>query len=349
MRNRFIQIIAFSGLGVLVYLYLYGWNYNSDSATIQIAGWLICLGVVNLFGLLLDLLSQGLEALLPWRKYLISRLFLQMILGFVIAFGLIVGLMTGIAFVQSPQNFAISTLQEDMNVMVKLGIVGVISSVIFTFVDMAFSTYQEYTHGQIERVASQRRQLELQFEALKNQLSPHYLFNSLNTISSLISTQTTDAETFIRRLVQTYQYILATRNRQLATLEEEVEFVKAYNYLLRVRFDEALRIDIDLPEYVLGRQLPPLSLQMLVENAVKHNVISDEEPLLIRIHLDRDNNLHVSNNVTQTPEETTSFKVGLDNIKRRYAYFTERNVKVMENERFEVILPLLQNINPTLV
>lgn len=347
MRNRLLQVLSFSGLGVLLYLYLYGWGPSQQTIQEQAAGWLISLGVANLFGLLLDIASRLLESILPWRKHLISRLFLQIPLGILISAGLIIGVMVGIAFVQAPENFAWVTLEEDQNLMFKLGIVGTISVVLFTFIDMVFSTYQEYAHGQIERVASERKQMELQFEALKNQLSPHYLFNSLNTISSLIGQEKSMAETFIRRLVQTYQYILATRNRRLASLEEEVEFVKAYNYLLRVRFDDALKIDIDLPTSAMQRQLPPLSLQMLVENAVKHNVISDEEPLVIRIHLDAKENLHVSNNFTTTPEDTTSFKVGLENIKRRYAYFTEQSVQVSRSEKFEVVLPLLQNMSAT--
>lgn len=345
MRNRFLQLLAFSGLGALLYLYLFGWShYQSQTLEMKIAGGLVSLGVANLFGLLLDFTSGGLERILPWRKALVSRLFLQLLVGFLVAAALIVGLMVGIAFVESPRNFAWTTLQDDLSLMYKLGIVGLITVVVFAFVDMAFSSYREYAHGQIERVASERKQLELQFEALKNQLSPHYLFNSLNTISSLIGQERSMAETFVRRLVQTYQYILATRHRQLATLEEEVEFVRAYNYLLRVRFDDALRLDIDLPQQAMLRQLPPLSLQMLVENAVKHNVISDENPLHIRIQLDKEGDLHVSNNYTTPPRETTSFKVGLENIRRRYAYFTERTVRVLESEQFEVVLPLLQHV-----
>ena len=346
MRNRILQYAAFSGLGVLVFFYLYGWDGARQPLPLQIAGWLISLGTANLFGVLLDFSSQLLERALPWRHYLVGRIFVQILTGWTIAAALIVGIMLGTAYIQAPQNFAMSTLQEDLSVMVKLAITGAITTVVFTFVDMTFATYQEYAYGQIERVAAERKQLELQFEALKTQLSPHYLFNSLNTISSLLQESPEQSEMFIRRLVQTYQYILATRNRQLATLAEETEFVRAYNYLLRVRFQDALKIDIDLPEEALAWQLPPLSLQILVENAVKHNIISEQEPLVIRIHLDAKANLHVSNNYTQPPEDTVSFKVGLENIRRRYAYFTERAVQVLESDQYEVVLPLLQNVNP---
>jgi len=182
--------------------------------------------------------------------------------------------------------------------------------------------------------------LELQFEALKSQLSPHYLFNCLNTISSLVHRDPKLTESFIRRLAQTYQYILNTKNRKLVKLAEEIEFVKAYNYLLRVRFEEALKINIDLPEELLASDVPPLTLQILVENAVKHNVISEESPLEISIKADPQT-VTVSNNLTRRADVENSFKVGLENIKKRYEFFTEIPVRVVNNELFEVQLPVL--------
>lgn len=191
-----------------------------------------------------------------------------------------------------------------------LGIVGFI----YSLVDFTMFSYNMYAIGQIENLKVQRRQLELQFEALKSQLSPHYLFNSLNTISSLAEQDSQHAEDFIRKLAQTYQYILGTRSKRLVSVAEEVDFLKAYHFLLQVRFEDALKLSFNLPEAVLQTSIPPLTLQMLLENAVKHNVISEEMPVSVKIFQDEKGFLVVSNNITEEPSLTQSLQVGLNNI-----------------------------------
>jgi LytS/YehU family sensor histidine kinase len=202
-------------------------------------------------------------------------------------------------------------------------------------------SYKQYAVTQIESIQSERKQLELQFEALKGQISPHYLFNSLNTISSLIYKDPQSAEQFVRRLAQTYQYILSTQSKKYVTLAEEIDFVQSYYYLLKIRFQQALTVEINLPASIMASQIPPLTLQMLVENAVKHNSINPDNPMFIYISALDNTQLRISNTKNEPKELAPSFKIGLENIKKRYEFFTDRKIEITDADKFMVSLPIL--------
>jgi LytS/YehU family sensor histidine kinase len=203
-------------------------------------------------------------------------------------------------------------------------------------------SYQQYAVAQLEHLQQDRKQTELQFEALKSQLSPHYLFNSLNTISSLIYKDTPSGEQFVRRLAQTYQYILSTQHRRYVTLQEEIDFVQSYYYLLRIRFQQQLSLEVNLPNSVLRSRIPPLTLQILVENAVKHNVLhQQDQKLFIYISAQDNTYLRIINTKVQSNAAVHSFRLGLDNIRKRYEFFTDRKIIIRDDEKFTVALPVL--------
>jgi two-component system, LytTR family, sensor kinase len=224
----------------------------------------------------------------------------------------------------------------------RLAVLMVVAAFIWTVLYGALYAYHEFAYAQVEGIKAQRKQLELQFDALKSQISPHYLFNSLNTISSLLYKDARLAEDFIRRLAQTYHYILATKDRPWVLLSEEIEFVKSYHYLLQVRFEDNLRLEINLPANVLQTRIPPLTLQMLVENAVKHNHISHDKPLYVYISTIDNTVLRVINTKNRPETEAESFHVGLENIRQRYRYFTSREVVVKNEDQFTVHLPVIK-------
>lgn len=213
----------------------------------------------------------------------------------------------------------------------------------YNVIMLVFYAYHHYAEGQIADVKIERKQLKLQFEALRNQLSPHFLFNSLNTISSLIHQDEDRAEEFIRRLANTYQYVLGTHHQQLISLEKELEFVNAYYFLLCVRFQEGLDLKINIPHHLLSHQVPPLTVQILLENAIKHNVFSKDQPLIINLTATDDNELKMVNNKTQAPQVVKSNNVGLKNIQKRYSYFTSNKVLVKNDNEFEVRIPIIKN------
>ena len=183
------------------------------------------------------------------------------------------------------------------------------------------------------------------FESLKNQLDPHFLFNSLNVLTSLIGENPHQAERFTTKLSKVYRYVLEQRNKDLVPIEEELKFAKTYMELLGMRFEDAVQFNI--PDAISTNELKivPLSLQLLLENAVKHNVVSTSKPLTINIY-EEDNYLIIENNINPKEAIGKSTKVGLQNIADRYGLITDKGVKIENNNKiFKVSLPLLYKMN----
>jgi hypothetical protein len=183
------------------------------------------------------------------------------------------------------------------------------------------------------------------FESLKNQLDPHFLFNSLNVLTSLIGENPKQAERFTTKLSKVYRYVLEQRNKDLVPIEEELKFAKTYMELLGMRFEEAVQFNI--PDTISNNELKivPLSLQLLLENAVKHNVVSTYKPLIINIY-EEGHYLIIANNVNPKQAIGKSTKVGLQNIADRYGLITDKGVKIENNNKtFKVSLPLLYKMN----
>ncbi len=233
--------------------------------------------------------------------------------------------------------------------ILKLNIVFMLVVFIYEIFYGLFYSYYHYAVTQAEQLKSERWQLELQFESLKNQISPHYLFNCLNTVSSLLFKDTRVAEEFIRRMADTFRYVLSHQKQKLVSLREELEFVKAYYFLMQVRYEYHLRLDINIPQNILDSPVPPMTLQLLVENAVKHNKISKENPLFVYISAQDNTHILVSNSKTTVAEPITSFRVGLENIHNRYRFFTTEKVIVRDEDKFLVLLPVLKKEKPKLV
>lgn len=186
-----------------------------------------------------------------------------------------------------------------------------------------------------------RQQVESQLEVLKNQLDPHFLFNSMNTLAALIDDSNTDAQQYLERQSDVYRYVLVSRTKNRVTLEEEMGFLDAYVYLNKIRFRENLQVEQVISSEALRKFVAPLSIQMLIENALKHNIVSKEYPLKISLREEEDY-LVVENNIQLKNILEKSTKVGLRNIVDRYALLTDRPVEVIQGEnRFAVRIPLL--------
>jgi sensor histidine kinase YesM len=183
------------------------------------------------------------------------------------------------------------------------------------------------------------------FESLKSQIDPHFLFNSLNVLTSLISENPSQAEKFTTKLSKVYRYVLEQKNKDLIPLTEELTFAKTYMELLGMRFEDAVKFNI--PENISNIELKivPLSLQLLLENAVKHNVVSSSKPLIINIYEENDY-LVIENNVNPKEAIGKSTKIGLQNIADRYGLITQKSVQIENNNKtFKVRIPLLFKIN----
>ena len=184
--------------------------------------------------------------------------------------------------------------------------------------------------------------LASQYASLKNQISPHFLFNSLNTLTSLMYADRDLASDFVTRLASSYRYILDNREHDLVPLKKELEFLDSFIFMMDVRHKEAVAIDLTIKIDPSQYQIPTLSLQMLVENALKHNVYSKERPLKITLSSIQNDAIAIRNNYQPREKKEETTKVGIKNIKKRYAFYTNKQVLVRQEEDFfEVIIPLL--------
>ncbi len=188
----------------------------------------------------------------------------------------------------------------------------------------------------------EKESAQAQFAALKNQVNPHFLFNSLSILSSLVQVDADLSEKFIDQLSRAYRYILEQKDNEQVLLKTELEFIRSYVFLLKIRFEEKFEVCIDVPEsYWTQYKIAPLTLQLLVENAVKHNRMSATEPLLVKIGIE-DGNLLVTNTLQLRTQTDVSTGVGLQNIINRYGMLTDKHVWVGESEgSFVVKIPLL--------
>ncbi|GAB2576020.1 sensor histidine kinase [Spirosoma areae] len=202
--------------------------------------------------------------------------------------------------------------------------------------------YRRLEAVQVRAERSEKENVQAQFAALKSQVNPHFLFNSLSILSSLVHTDADLSEKFIDQLSRAYRYILEQKDNERVLLKTELEFIQAYRFLLNIRFENKFDILINVPEADQTRySIAPLTLQLLVENAVKHNRMSAKEPLQVHIRLDTDC-LIVENNLQSRPQSEASTGVGLQNIITRYTLLTNRPVWVGESDgRFVVKIPLL--------
>lgn len=189
----------------------------------------------------------------------------------------------------------------------------------------------------------EKENLLSQFSALKSQVNPHFLFNSLSILASLVKTNPDLSEQFIDRLSRAYRYILEQHDSAVVPLQKELEFLRAYTFLLQTRFENKFEVRTNLDNSAGAEGfIPPLTLQMLVENAVKHNRMSEKEPLVINIDQEGDL-LHVRNPFRPRGGETPSTGLGLQNIMNRYALLTDQPVWAGEREaEFVVSVPLIR-------
>lgn len=193
----------------------------------------------------------------------------------------------------------------------------------------------------VDQLDAERQNAELNM--LKNELDPHFIFNSLTSLAHLITTDTDKAQLFTQKLAQAYKYLLINKDRELITLAEELRFIDNYFFLLRIRHDNKLKLEVDVDERRNTRiMILPCSLQLLIENAIKHNMFTEENPLVIKISLN-EKYLYVTNNVQLKPYLVESTNIGLKNLSTRYRLTCHKDIIVSNApENFIVKLPVIQ-------
>ncbi len=280
-----------------------------------------------------DALTHFLNRKISWVEFPVKRL--------------VIGLITTVAYTVLTVLAIILLWEEVMNFNIGDYFMPIAFALVITFLISLFMHGREFLlrwRESIVHAAGLEKESALsQYESLKNQVNPHFLFNSLNALTHLVYEDQDKAAKFIKQLSEVYRYVLDSRDKEVVSLEEELKFLEAYLFLQQIRFGDKLRVNVNLNGATSS--VAPLALQMLIENAIKHNVISEEEPLYIRLYTERsflvvENDLHKKNILPDS-----SAGLGLQNIKRRYEFLSKEKVVVDEgNGKFVVKLPMLEMI-----
>lgn len=261
------------------------------------------------------------------KRLVIRILFEGVVLSALAAFFVIVG---NIPFQKSG-----TVLEYLLSADYKEAVIASILLNLFTVTVIEFFVQSEHTRK------LQSDNAKMQYQQLKSQINPHFLFNSLNVLVSLINRDADKATDYTKRLSEIYRYVLSYDLQDTIAVKKELDFIRNYTEILRIRFGDGLNISYNIKDEDLDQMMPPMALQVLVENAVKHNALSPSNPLTIKIYSDN-KSIIVSNNIIPRMRVTTSLGIGLENLKEKYVLISDRVVKVDKNEHeFTVRLPLL--------
>jgi two-component system LytT family sensor kinase len=236
---------------------------------------------------------------------------------------------------------AVGPLTETTGLRLNFVVLVLVSTIYYSILT-SFHVFRNIHQASLQAEKLQKEIAQAQFESLKNQVNPHFLFNSLNVLTSLIMLDPLLAEKFTEQLSKAYRYVLEHKGDDMVALRTELEFIHSYIFLIDIRFKDKLKINLHIPPEKLNWLLPPLTLQLLIENAIKHNVVSKKSPLAIDIFVDKNDYLCVSNNLQIRDDKMASSRVGLHNISNRYGYITDKPTFFgLVDDKYVAKIPLL--------
>ena len=329
-------------IGMILFLIDIAFNFLSGNSILFDQNTLIKFGYYLMYAVVLTLVNSYFFEYLNtvnWQKYAKFRLGIGVIGGILLT-------MLSIFILRMLQEMAIEGEDFDEFYSEELqNVTFYLTSLLITVVaSIFFHAVYFYQELQKRKVTEQKiiaGTASAQFDALKNQLDPHFLFNSLNVLTSLIDENPDAAQQFTTSLSKVYRYVLEQKNKELVTVDEELQFARTYVNLLKMRFEDSIVFEIPEKSKNPEAKVVPLSLQLLLENAVKHNVVNVSKPLYIKIY-EKDGNLVVENNLQSKEVIKRSSGVGLTNIKQRYALLTNRQVLIHKTDvSFIVEIPML--------
>lgn len=278
-------------------------------------------------------LNQILDRKLPYEQGLVQRLTVEVTIGLIFIYVF----RTGLIVIFS--DYAPIKIDKYLTVAAYI-----VDTLIILFLNARFvgvHFFREWKKVLLKTERLQKEQSIVQFENLKNQLNPHFLFNSLTSLNSLIFENQQLASQFLQQLSKVYRYVLQNKEKELVNISTEVAFIENYIFLLQTRFYGSLQIILAIDEKDRSKQIVPVTLQILIENAIKHNIVNEEFPLTIRIYTDG-NSLLVTNNLQRKSIIETSNKMGLENMRNLYSYLSPAPMEVVEDTAsFTVKIPLL--------
>jgi len=319
------------GLTIVFYFVLADWIGNINTpANIIIYNVLFSVGITIILYTIFTIFIKFLNIYFPWNRSIFKRLLIEIPSIFVISIS-VMWLYT--------MFWDVCTMPHGMALFQNITI-AVLVSILLNTIFESVQLFRLYKESLLHSEILKRQNIESHFETLKNQVAPHFLFNSLNTLIALIDDNTVKAKEFVEHLAAYYRYALQVTNEDKVSIATEIKLVENYVFLLKCRFDENLGVKININETISNKTIIPLSIQLLIENAVKHNVISKSKPLKIEIYSE-DNYLIIRNNLQKKDALEASNKIGLNNINSRFEIVFNKSIIIEEsNNYFTVKLPI---------
>jgi two-component system, LytTR family, sensor kinase len=278
-------------------------------------------------------ISTYLEKHLPLKDHLTVRLLIQTVCTSILA--LILGY---ILFGFAEHFFEVET-PELLNAVAP--VLYFLTSALFNLVYIGFYYFKAWKDNLLRTERLLKEQAEVRYDALRNQLNPHFLFNALTSLNSLIFENQQLASDFLQQLSKVYRYTLQHKDKETVSLETEYTFVQYYIKLYKIRFDDAIQFEISIAEADLDKGIAPVTLQILIENAIKHNIVSKDKPLRISI-TSAGNSLYIKNNIQIKKQIDSSNKQGLQKLKALYGFLSDQALVIEQTENsFTVIIPLI--------
>jgi sensor histidine kinase YesM len=320
---------------VAMLIAIWAWATTPGPVFYFSVGWIVIIAVLVWVGN--RYMSHTLDRLLPWAKWGNWRFFIQLTLG--LAFLLLL-INATYYFIK----VSLTELPPTGEQLVVMNVWGAATFIPVYSIYFSLHFLRHWRESVLDVERFQKENMRSQLDSLKNHLDPHFLFNNLNILSSLVDKDQKASRIFIGKFADVYRAILRSKSDDLIPLSEEMDFITSYIYLIKTRFDDNINFQLDVKP-AANRVLPPLTVQMLIENAIKHNLITEARPLNIVLSQPDENTLVVSNTLNRRPDHESNglTQSGIANIRKRYAHFTEAKVIVSETDtNFEVQIPLLQ-------
>ncbi len=341
INNVFLRILVVSASAILIVtLFLFIRDISSNKVWVNIQfPFLIYITIFNIASEGNVIIDRFFNKKMPWFTHARQRLVRQIPISLcwtllVVSISILV--VRHMVFNDSPDHiprFAVFSF-----------ILGFIFLITFNGILLAVNFFKNWRTSYVEKEELQKEKLKSDYKLLQDQINPHFLFNSFNVLISEIDHDPKVAVEFTRRLSKVYRYVLQSKNQELVSLKDELNFIRAFAYLHQIRIGESMHFDINVDEALYTYYIPPLTLQILVENAIKHNVVNRENPLAIEISTE--NEFLVVKNNMNLKSAVDSTKTGLSNIKNRYKLLGNNNIEIVKTDtEFMVKVPLLTDFN----
>ena len=332
-----IMFIILPPIAVGINFVLYGFRYFSELRVLLLAT-LATLGILILIYISCGMVAGIMQYRFPKYSQTFKRIGISLVILTLITVAGITIIFLGYDYIH------FLDYEINWNHFAWLLVIGIFSNLLATSLNEGAAFYEKWRLLVDEAENLKKENLQSQLEGLKGQVNPHFLFNSLNSLSSLIAEDPEKAEEFIDEMSKVYRYMLRSNEDGLTSLKNEMLFIQSYFHMLKTRYSDGLELKTIIDERYLKYMLPPLTLQMLVENAVKHNVIQKDCPLNILIMTTNSGKLVVTNNLQRKSTKILSNKIGLTNISNKYRLMKQEEIMVNDDgKEFSVVIPLINN------